>query len=406
MAGEHILVVDDSQGIQDIVRATLMEYGYTVEVASNGVAALSHPNLKSFSLLILDTDMATMSGRDTVRLLRSNEATSQMPALLLVPENKADDRANISLGGAWGHLIKPFEPSTLLRKVKAMIEEQRILQQSEAFISSAADKRMQQLAESQIQAAVERKTQIIIERVIQNVITQVDQRARIEVDQRITQLSAEKEQELVRMTVREVANSMVEKLAERKVNEAIELVLHERTEAAVRRAADLSLPQMCSTAIKEQLELKLPEAVEAKVSEVAQNQASEIGAKLVSVVEGVAVKSIPKIINEKLPDLAEKHLNMTASRVLPPIVQEQAKVQLEVQSETIIKPQIDQATRRIKAIGVRFLIFIAIIGLFVLGSVIVMLYMTNALGQGQTQLTAPSTRAPRAAATPKPATTP
>ncbi|MCX7016324.1 MAG: response regulator, partial [Candidatus Sumerlaeota bacterium] len=217
MAGETILVIDDSAAVQDVTTRVLEEDGYRVSAASNGVAALAYPDIASVDLAIVDSDMDGFDGPDTIKALRAAHETFHLPVLLLVPESRREQRASQSLHGAQGYLLKPFEAGALKRKVATLLEERKIDQQARLYLQTAADRVMEAIAQEHVQAAIEKRTQIIAERMIQNLVALVDQHARREVEAKVTSLSAEKEQELVRLTVNEVAQSMVEKLAERKV---------------------------------------------------------------------------------------------------------------------------------------------------------------------------------------------
>ncbi|MEO8376632.1 MAG: response regulator, partial [Candidatus Sumerlaeota bacterium] len=308
MAGEKILLIDSSAGVQDLAKAVMEEHGYKVTCASNGAAALAHPELDKFSLLLLDTNLDGVSGFETVTQIRSDAETFGVPVLLLVPEEENDTRQSQSLRGANGYICKPFTPVSLSVKVDEMLKEKKLRDQSQQYLEDSADRHMQTLAEQKIQQAVEKKIQIIVERAIQSIVSIIDQRTRREVDARVTALTTEKEQELVRLTVQEVARSMVEKMAERKVTEAMEAILVETTEKTVKRVSDAMLPSMIRERLKESLENMLPREVQLKVEKATQDKMTEFGEALVSVLQTEAKKTVPLVAKEKLPELAERQV--------------------------------------------------------------------------------------------------
>ncbi|MFH0792862.1 MAG: response regulator [bacterium] len=363
MAGEKILIVDDSAGIQEVAISLLRDSGYRVVTASNGLAALTYPDLQGVDLLLIDCEMQPLSGLDTSRFLKSDKETFKTPILLLVPEEISEERASQSLGGANAFLLKPFTPQALLSKVRTLLDEKEILEKAEKFLQEEADKYVQQLAESQIQAAVERKTQILVERTIQNVVSLVDQKTRREVDQKVTSLTAEKEQELVKMTVHEVARSMVEKLAERKVTEAMEAILAKETEKQVKRATDSLLPTMVRDRIKESIEHILPREVQTRVQRAAEEQVPDISNKIIQVIDGIAQKVVPKIIREKLPEMADRQMEVTSHALIPRLVRDQVASELKGQLEERIQPLIDNTTREINR---KVLIINGVVGFVVL----------------------------------------
>ncbi len=241
---KNILVVDDSAAVQEMCRQVLTDGGHKVAVASNGVAALTYPDLDTIDLLIMDTHLRDMSGFDTTRQFKTDGELCEKAVLLLIPEEKTRENESIELMGANSWLAKPFDPATLLNKVNNILEEQQVVSQAREHLRRAAERTITRMADDHIQKAVEEKTQIMVERALQMVVSQVDMKARREVDTKVTTLTTEKEQELVRVTVQEVARSTIEKLAERRVTESMERILHAETEKSVRRTADEFFPSL------------------------------------------------------------------------------------------------------------------------------------------------------------------
>ena len=369
MAGEKIVVVDDSAAVQEIVKTVLTEEGYKVAVASNGLAALTYPELQDVDLLIIDSDMEGIDGFEATKVIKTDAETHTIPILLLIPEEQAESRAAQSLRGANNYLLKPFEPKALALKVYALLEEQRIYEKSRKFLEEAADKFMEKIAEDHIQAAVEKKTQIIVERAIQNVITMIDQRARKEADAKVTSLTAEKEQELVKATVHEVARSMVEKLAERKVGEAVEAVLSEQTERAVKRTAEHMLPSLVRDRIKESMEHTLPREIQARVQKAAEQLVPEVSNKIVTMIDGIAQKVIPRAAKERVPELVEKHIATVTSKSVPRMVQELTRREIDDQFQARINPAINEAVKTIRArVNIINLIILIVVFLGIVGN--------------------------------------
>ncbi|MCL5271358.1 MAG: response regulator [bacterium] len=369
MPGESILFVDDSLAIQDIAQRTLRSAGYNVITASNGAAALTYPEIEDVDLIVMDSDMAGLSGDETNRLLKQHAHTHPIPVLALIPEEQISERESIYLTGAAAYLLKPFDAASLTRKVAQILEQQQLDDMARQYLADTADRLMKDLAEGQISQAVERKTQIIVERCIQNITTLVDQRARGEVEQKVTALVAEKEQDLVKMTVREVAQSMVEKLAERKVEEAMTTILNEQTERVVRRASDQIVPNLIRERVKEMLANILPREVDTKLQKAAEKMVAEISGQIVGTVETVANKTIPRLSRDLLPSSIETQARIAIDQMLPVRVQELVARELIAQMNENIEPVIRRATARIQRsalvmigiLGVPALIFLGLI---------------------------------------------
>lgn len=344
MAGENILVVDDSVAVQELCRNVLQSGGYRVSVASNGVAALAYPELTDVDLLIIDTDLRDMSGLDTTRQVKSDRELHEKPVLLLVPEDKSTDRESQDLLGANAFLKKPFEPNHLLSKVQVLLEEREILSRGREYLRQAADQLMRNMAETHIQQAVDQKTQIMVERALQMVVTQVDLRARREVDSKVTALTAEKEQELVKITVQEVARSMIEKLAEKRVKEALDLLLEAETDRALRRAVDSLLPNLVRERVKEGVEQILPKEVTRRVQKEAEDLVPDATQKVIGVIESAAGKLVPKIAKDIVVEQAEIQIANVLDKQLPRQLQAMVGPEVESQMRQRVSPIIREAT--------------------------------------------------------------
>lgn len=361
MAGERVLLIESSAAVQDMAKAALEEHNYRVTLAANGLAALSHPDLEQFDLIVVDSSLDGIDGIETTRFIKTDSETHRIPVLLLVPEEKIDGRASQPLRGAQGYLAKPFTPSSIVTKAREAIEEQRQRNVSEQFLEEAAERHMQELAEHKIQSAVERKIQIIVERAIQSIVSIIDQRARKEVEARVTALTAEKEQELVKLTVQEVARSMIEKLAERKVTDAMESILVQTTEKTVKRAVDTMLPSMIRERLKESIENVLPREIQTRVDKAAGEKAQEIGEGIIVVIQQQAQKLVPLVAKEKLPELAERQVISAAETKIPQLVVQEARAAVANELSVRIKPLIDDQVGRIRRVVMIYILLAFIV---------------------------------------------
>jgi DNA-binding response OmpR family regulator len=347
MAGEKVLLIDPSAAVQDIAQTALEEAGYRVSTGSNGIAALTAPELNELDALVLGTDVEGVEGFLATRELKTSPDTYQVPILLLIPEDQAAERGSQTLHGANGFLVKPFSPTGLVTRVEALIEERGVREKAQQYLKDSADTFMQDLAEKQIRDAVENKTQIIVERAIQNVISELDQRIGEEVNQRMSSLTSEREQELVRATVHEVAQSMVEKLAERKVSEVIETLLAEKTDEAIRKSAESAIPNIARKQLKDSLEHTLPREINQRVQKSMEDLVPDVSKKIVMTIDGIAQKVVPKAARENLPDLTEKHVKISIEKALPQMVRDLVAKELVRQINDHVEPAIRDAATRI-----------------------------------------------------------
>ncbi len=117
----RILVVDDEKINIQILTNHLSLQNYIVETASDGVEALEKIRNKDYDLVLLDIMMPKMSGYEVCNSLRAENSLYDLPVIMLTAKNQPED---IVVGfdmGANDYLIKPFEKSELLARVKTLV---------------------------------------------------------------------------------------------------------------------------------------------------------------------------------------------------------------------------------------------------------------------------------------------
>lgn len=364
MKNKNILVVDDSAAVQEMCRKVLTEGGHKVAVASNGIAALTYPELDKIDLIIIDTHLRDVSGLDTTRQIKTDGELYDKAVLLLVPEDESSQNESVELMGANAWLLKPFDPATLLNKVNTVLEEQEVTRQAREHLRRAAERTITRLAEDHIKQAVEEKTQLMVERALQMVVSQVDQKARREVDSRITNLTTEKEQELVKSTVQEVARSTIDKLAEKRVVEAMERILNSETEKVVRRTADEFFPQLIRERINESIENILPREVTRRVQKEAEDMVPNVSQRLVAIINTAAEKVVPKLSKDIVNEQAETVVALELDKHLPPMVNFRVAQEVDRLVVQQMEPRLQEQAKALRRkITAMMLLFMLIVGL-------------------------------------------
>lgn len=363
MKNKNILVVDDSAAVQEMCRKVLTEGGHKVAVASNGIAALTYPELDKIDLIIIDTHLRDVSGLDTTRQIKTDSELFDKAVLLLVPEDESSQNESVELMGANAWLLKPFDPATLLNKVNTVLQEQEVSRQAKEHLRRAAERTITRLAEDHIKQAVEEKTQLMVERALQMVVSQVDQKARREVDSRITNLTIEKEQELVKTTVQEVARSTIDKLAEKRVVEAMERILNSETEKVVRRTADEFFPQLIRERINESIENILPREVTRRVQKEAEDMVPNVSQRLVAIINTAAEKVVPKLSKDIVNEQAETVVTLELDKHLPPMVSFRVAQEVDRLVAQQMEPRLQEQARALRRkITAMMLLFMLVIG--------------------------------------------
>lgn len=124
-----ILVVEDENKTADYVRQGLMEAGFMVDLARNGLDGHHMAMHESYDLILLDVMLPDVDGWRIVKSLR--DAGKQMPVLFLTARGSVDDRVKGLELGADDYLIKPFAFSELLARVRTLLRRGSTPSQSE-----------------------------------------------------------------------------------------------------------------------------------------------------------------------------------------------------------------------------------------------------------------------------------
>ncbi|MHB8073803.1 response regulator [Desulfosporosinus fructosivorans] len=116
-----ILVVDDEEPIQELLRFNLEKEGYLVSVAKDGQEALQNVENDQPDLLVLDLMLPGMDGLEVCRKLRSNPKFQQIPIIMLTAKGEEFDKVLGLELGADDYMTKPFSPRELLARIKARL---------------------------------------------------------------------------------------------------------------------------------------------------------------------------------------------------------------------------------------------------------------------------------------------
>ena len=116
-----VFVVDDNPIVTELVKLRLTLAGYTVEGASDGLAALRRLRELQPALILLDLDMPVLGGLETLKIIRAEDLWRDARIVMLTA---SDDDANIAAAhrlGADGYLLKPFDSNALAERVNRLL---------------------------------------------------------------------------------------------------------------------------------------------------------------------------------------------------------------------------------------------------------------------------------------------
>ena len=116
----HILVVDDDDGIRNLVKKYLNENNFLVTTANNAEDAEEKVKVIKFDLIVLDIMMPGESGLD---FISKNKDKYNTPIILLTAKGEASERVEGLEVGADDYLPKPFEPKELTLRIRNILNK-------------------------------------------------------------------------------------------------------------------------------------------------------------------------------------------------------------------------------------------------------------------------------------------
>lgn len=118
----QILIVDDSQTIRRMVKASLTPLAVPFIEAASGLEAIEQLAVGDIGLMVLDLNMPDMHGLEVLGFVRSHQKFHQLPVIVLTTRDDQGSRTAALQAGATVYLTKPFTPQALLQEARAVLE--------------------------------------------------------------------------------------------------------------------------------------------------------------------------------------------------------------------------------------------------------------------------------------------
>jgi DNA-binding response OmpR family regulator len=118
----RILLIEDNRRLSDSLKATLVEDGYAVDAAYDGVEGEDMAVFTPYDVIILDVMLPKRDGVEVCRSLREQKIAT--PILMLTARDALEDRVTGLDSGADDYLVKPFEIKELRARVRALLRRQ------------------------------------------------------------------------------------------------------------------------------------------------------------------------------------------------------------------------------------------------------------------------------------------
>lgn len=117
----RILVVEDEPDILEVVLYNLKQAGFEVDAAENGESALSRARERHPDLVLLDLMLPGIDGLEVCKQLRLDDATRDIPIIMLTARAEEVDRVVGFELGADDYVVKPFSPRELILRIRAIL---------------------------------------------------------------------------------------------------------------------------------------------------------------------------------------------------------------------------------------------------------------------------------------------
>jgi len=120
-----ILVVEDEAALVTLLRYNLEREGFRVAAAADGEEALLLAREEKPDLVLLDWMLPLLSGIEVCRQLRRMTETRSVPIIMLTARGEEGDKLRGLDSGADDYITKPFSPSELVARIRAMMRRTR-----------------------------------------------------------------------------------------------------------------------------------------------------------------------------------------------------------------------------------------------------------------------------------------
>lgn len=118
---ENVLVVEDEQDLQELMKFNLSREGYRVQCASNGREALDLVRRHPPHIIVLDVLIPEIDGLEVCRALKADTTSSHIPIIMVTARSEESDVVAGLEIGADDYLTKPFSPRVLIARIRALL---------------------------------------------------------------------------------------------------------------------------------------------------------------------------------------------------------------------------------------------------------------------------------------------
>ena len=120
---QHILVVDDSEDMRDLLQRLLERAGYRVVLAEDGQTSLTQAKRHHPDLVLMDLSLPDMDGWEAVRHLRKMREFRTTPIIAVTAHVSPQEEERAMAAGCTAHIGKPFDTRVLLQSIARLLKD-------------------------------------------------------------------------------------------------------------------------------------------------------------------------------------------------------------------------------------------------------------------------------------------
>jgi len=121
----RILIIEDDPSIVEMLRYNLEKSGFEALVAMDGEEGVMLVEEEEPDLVVLDWMLPLMSGIEVCRRIRRRPETKNLPIIMLTAKGEETDRVRGLESGADDYVVKPFSPSEMMARIKAVLRRSK-----------------------------------------------------------------------------------------------------------------------------------------------------------------------------------------------------------------------------------------------------------------------------------------
>lgn len=121
----NVLVIEDNDSDQTILKFLLKQFGYSADFTKNVFDADEKLNQFNYEIILLDWHLPKMTGIDYLRQLKSNQKKKNIPVVMISGRNETKDIKMALKEGISDYVLKPIDPAILKNKMNEILSKKK-----------------------------------------------------------------------------------------------------------------------------------------------------------------------------------------------------------------------------------------------------------------------------------------